>query len=61
MTCTIRSLETKALVERMTASRDARVNLVRLTQAGEGVVNTLRKAVAETISDLLAPKSKDEK
>ena len=60
MTRTIRSLETKGLVQRQTSSEDARVSLVRLTDAGEAVVRDLQGAVAETIDSILAPISKSE-
>lgn len=60
MTRTIRSLETKGLVERKTSPDDARVSLVCLTDAGESVVNALQQAVAQTIGDILAPISQSE-
>ncbi len=55
MTRTIRSLETKGLVLRKVSPDDARITLVCLTEAGEQVVKDLQHAVAETISDILAP------
>lgn len=55
MTRTIRSLETKGLVERTTSPSDARVSLVFLTDAGEQVVHELQEAVAETVGEILAP------
>lgn len=60
MTRTIRSLETKGLVARKASPEDARVSLVYLTREGETVVDELRKAVAETIGEILAPISKQE-
>ena len=60
MTRTIRSLETKGLVKRKVSPQDARVSLVYLTEEGEAVVATLQQAVAETISDILAPISNAE-
>ena len=60
MTRTIRSLETKGLVARKTSPDDARVTLVYLTEEGEQVVDALRQAVAETISDILAPISRQD-
>lgn len=60
MTRTIRSLETKGLVERKPSPDDARVTLVSLTQAGERVVDTLKEVVSETINDILSPISKSE-
>lgn len=61
MTRTVRSLETKGLVQRFACSDDARVTRIRLTSDGETVVKTLQQAVAETIDDILAPNSRDEK
>ena len=61
MTRSIRSLEAKGLVERRPSSDDARVTLVRLTPEGEAVVKTLQTVVAETINEILAPISQDEK
>ncbi|MEM6713329.1 MAG: MarR family transcriptional regulator, partial [Pseudomonadota bacterium] len=60
MTRTIRSLETKGLVSRTTSPRDARVSLICLTEAGEQSVKSIQEAVAETISEILAPISKSE-
>ena len=60
MTRTIRSLETKGLVARTPSPNDARVTLVYLTDAGAQVVDTLKEAVTETISEVLAPISKAE-
>ena len=60
MTRTIRSLELKGLVGRKASSHDARVNLIYLTEHGEMVVETLRKAVAETINEILSPISQEE-
>jgi len=55
MTRTIRSLEAKGLVERKASPCDARVSLVSLTDDGETVVEELRRAVAETINEILKP------
>ena len=55
MTRTIRSLETKGLVEKKLSEADARVNLVSLTPAGEVVVSQIREAVAEIINEILDP------
>jgi len=60
MTRTIRSLEAKGLVTRQVAPHDARVSVVRLTEAGVRVVGDLQQAVAETIDSLLAPMTHDE-
>ncbi|MGD1884400.1 MAG: MarR family winged helix-turn-helix transcriptional regulator [Paracoccaceae bacterium] len=60
MTRTIRVLETKGLVARKTASHDARVTLVFLTDAGQDAVRAIQHAVAETIGEILAPISKTE-
>ena len=60
MTRTIRSLESKGLVERQLSPDDARVTLVFLTADGERVVDTLKHVVAETISEILTPISKSE-
>ncbi len=60
MTRTIRSLETKGLLERKPSPSDARVTLVELTPEGLSVVKTLQNAVAETISGILAPISASE-
>ena len=60
MTRTIRSLETKGLVERNPSPDDARVTFVSLTQTGEQVVETLKKVVSETINEILSPISKSE-
>lgn len=60
MTRTIRSLETKGLVERKPSLDDARVTLVCLTQAGERVVDALKQVVSETINEILSPISKPE-
>lgn len=60
MTRTIRSLESKGLVARKPSPADARVSLVHLTGEGERVVGELRQAVAETISEILAPISKQD-
>ncbi|MEL7254053.1 MAG: MarR family transcriptional regulator [Pseudomonadota bacterium] len=61
MTRTVRSLEAKGLVERYACTDDARVTRIRLTAEGDGVVATLQNAVAETIDDILAPVSEEEK
>ncbi|WP_420012422.1 MarR family winged helix-turn-helix transcriptional regulator [Tateyamaria sp.] len=60
MTRTIRSLESKGLVERQASPLDARVTLVSLTTAGDRVVDELKHVVAETISEILTPISKAE-
>lgn len=60
MTRTIRTLETKGLVARKTASHDARVTLVFLTDAGQDAVGAIQNAVAQTIGEILAPISKTE-
>jgi len=60
MTRTIRTLETKGLVSRKTASHDARVTLVFLTDAGQDAVRAIQNAVARTIGEILAPISKSE-
>ncbi|MEM6588750.1 MAG: MarR family transcriptional regulator [Pseudomonadota bacterium] len=60
MTRTVRSLESKGLIERRASPNDARVNLISLTQDGEVVVKTLQGAVADTISEILAPISREE-
>jgi len=60
MTRTIRTLETKGLVARKTASHDARVTLVSLTDSGQETVRAIQQAVAETIGEILAPISKSE-
>lgn len=60
MTRTIRSLEAKGLVARTPSSKDARVTLVYVTDAGQVVVRALQQAVAETIGDILAPISRSE-
>jgi len=48
-------LEAKGLVVRQASADDARVSLVRLTTAGQTVVEELQQAVAETIGGILAP------
>lgn len=60
MTRTIRSLETKGLVKRDASPHDARVSLVCLTPDGQRVVEALKDAVADTISDVLSPISASE-
>ncbi|MEM9870090.1 MAG: MarR family transcriptional regulator [Pseudomonadota bacterium] len=60
MTRTIRTLETKGLVARKTASHDARVTLVFLTDAGQDAVRAIQQAVADTIGEILAPITKSE-
>lgn len=60
MTRTIRSLETKGLVQRKPSPKDARATLVSLTSEGEQVVLTLKSVVAETINEILAPLSQSE-
>ncbi|WP_299865250.1 MarR family transcriptional regulator [uncultured Hoeflea sp.] len=60
MTRTIRSLETKGLVERRPSPDDARVTHVALTSAGERVVDALKEVVSETINEILSPISKSE-
>lgn len=55
MTRTVRSLEAKGLLERQPSTQDARVTLISLTPEGEAFVKVLQNAVAETISDILAP------
>lgn len=60
MTRTIRSLETKGLVERTQSSDDARVTHVALTHAGERVVEALKEVVSETINEILSPISTSE-
>ncbi len=60
MTRTIRSLETKGLVERIPSPDDARVTLVHLTPAGEQVVARLKQVVSETINEVLSPISQAE-
>ncbi|MEM7731791.1 MAG: MarR family transcriptional regulator [Pseudomonadota bacterium] len=60
MTRTVRSLETKGLIARRASPHDARVTLISLTQDGEAVVKALQSAVADTISEILAPISSEE-
>lgn len=60
MTRTIRSLETKGLVERRPSPDDARVTFVSLTHAGDRVVDTLKQVVSETINEILSPISESE-
>ena len=60
MTRTIRSLETKGLVERQTSPDDGRVNMVSLTAEGEVVVGELMQAVSGVIGDVLQPLSQSE-
>jgi DNA-binding MarR family transcriptional regulator len=60
MTRTIRSFEAKGLVMRTTSPLDARVSLISLTEKGEKVVKAIQEAVAETISEILAPISRSE-
>ncbi len=60
MTRTVRSLEAKGLVARSPSPDDARVTLIRLTEQGDTVVDGLKRAVADTIGDILAPISKAE-
>ncbi len=60
MTRTIRSLETKGLVERRASPDDARVTLVVLTSEGEEIVGELMQTVAEVIGAMLEPISSTE-
>ncbi|WP_415404669.1 MarR family winged helix-turn-helix transcriptional regulator [Tateyamaria sp. SN3-11] len=60
MTRTIRTLESKGLVARKTASHDARVTVVFLTDAGQDAVRAIQHAVAETIGEILAPISESD-
>lgn len=60
MTRTIRSLESKGLVTRKSSPSDARVSLISLTAHGEDIVKRLQNAVADTISEILAPISASE-
>ena len=61
MTRTIKSLESKGLVERNSSEHDARVGLVTVTKLGESVVEDLRVALAETIDEILDPITDTEK
>lgn len=60
MTRTIRGLEAKGLVQRHAAPHDARVTLISLTDAGQEVVAALQQAVADTVTEILAPISASE-
>ena len=60
MTRAVRSLESKGLVTRKTASHDARVTLGFHTDRGRETVQAIQQAVAETIGEILAPISKTE-
>ena len=60
MTRTIRSLESKGLVERQPSQDDARVSLVSVTGKGDQVVEELRQALAETINETLQPITEEE-
>ena len=60
MTRTVRSLETKGLVERKRSPDDARVTFVSLTQDGEQFVDTLKQVISKTISEILTPISEAE-
>ena len=61
MTRLMKSLETKGLLERTTSKADARVSIVSLTPFGNEVVDTLRRAVAEAIGQVLSPITAQEK
>ena len=61
MTRLMKSLETKGLLERTTSKADARVSIVSLTPFGNEVVDTLRRAVAEAIGQVLSPITEQEK
>ena len=61
MTRMIRSLETKGLVAREVSQADARVSIIRLTDAGKEVVHALQQAVTEAIEGLVAPLSPQER
>lgn len=60
MTRTIRSLETKGLVQREASPDDGRVTMVSLTSDGEVVVGELMQAVSDVIGDVLGPLSQEE-
>ena len=54
MTRMVKTLEAKGLVARETSSRDARVTVVSLTDAGNTVVQELRVALSSVIGEVLS-------
>lgn len=61
MTRAVNALEAKGLLEREDDPQDARACVLRLTPEGVATVQTLQGAVADALSDILAPLSVDER
>ncbi len=61
MTRTVRQLDNKGLVQRRPSAEDARVCLVSLTPRGLTVVEEIKKALAETINEILTPITSQQK
>ncbi|MEM8877804.1 MAG: MarR family transcriptional regulator [Pseudomonadota bacterium] len=57
----VQMLEQKGLIERRSTPDDARVSLLSLTSEGRKTVGTIQHAVAEALSEILAPLSSADK